>query len=68
MTTGWRQPFFEGLGPDAFNNLYINGILQESGSYGVSDSALTFSPAGGTIYAGTPIILETVRLSAQVTY
>nr|WP_243126749.1 DUF4183 domain-containing protein [Clostridium sp. HBUAS56010] len=54
---------FSGLGPNSFNNLYINGMMQASSSYSLSSSALSFPPQSGTIFAGTPIIIETVEFT-----
>ncbi|WP_256720529.1 DUF4183 domain-containing protein [Paenibacillus sp. ISL-20] len=57
---------FSALGPNSFNNLYINGILQLSNSYDVNSLSLFFPAQSSTIYAGTPIVLETVELTANV--
>ncbi|ERI10661.1 DUF4183 domain-containing protein [Aneurinibacillus aneurinilyticus] len=57
---------FTNLGQSSYSNLYVNGILQESGIYSVSSNALTINPNGGIIFAGEPIILEIVQFSAQV--
>ncbi|WP_218831027.1 DUF4183 domain-containing protein [Paenibacillus sp. XY044] len=58
---------FTTLGPNSFSNLYINGILQPGNSYSVNPSRLYFPSQSTTLYAGTPIILETVQLTANVT-
>lgn len=55
------------LGPNSFNNLYINGILQPGSAYNINSSNLFFPPQSSTIYAGTPIVIETVQLLATVT-
>lgn len=55
------------LGPNSFNNLYINGILQPGSAYHINSSNLFFPPQSSTIYAGTPIVIETVQLLATVT-
>lgn len=50
--------------PDATNgyyNLYLNGVLQEGGSYTVTSESLTFN-VSGSISAGTPLVLEVVEL------
>lgn len=47
---------------NGYYNLYINGVLQEGGSYSVSATDLTFNTVTGTISAGTPIIVEAVDL------
>ncbi|GIO29143.1 hypothetical protein J2TS6_02840 [Paenibacillus albilobatus] len=57
---------FSGFGSDGFNNLYINGILQPGNLYLASPSQLFFPPQNSTIYAGTPIVLETIQLTANV--
>lgn len=57
---------FGDLGLTSYSNLYINGILQESSLYSVSESALTINLVNQTIYSDTPIILEIVRFSAQI--
>jgi hypothetical protein len=54
---------------NSYANLFINGIMQVGSSYRVSTSALAITDDHGineTIYAGTPIILETVRCSVQI--
>lgn len=55
------------LGPNSFHNLYINGILQPGSAYKINSSNLFFPPQSSTIYAGTPIVIETVQLLATVT-
>ncbi|MFF2793370.1 DUF4183 domain-containing protein [Lysinibacillus xylanilyticus] len=47
---------------NGYYNLYINGVLQEGGSYSVSGAGLTFHTVTGTLPAGTPIIVEAVEL------
>lgn len=47
---------------NGYYNLYINGVLQEGGSYSVSATELTFQTVTGTLPAGTPIIVEAVEL------
>jgi hypothetical protein len=59
---------FSGLGPNSFNNLFINGILQEGNVYSVSPNTLTLNPQDSTMYSGTPITLETIQFIAQVSY
>ncbi|MGG4346533.1 DUF4183 domain-containing protein, partial [Paenibacillus lautus] len=58
---------FSALDPNSFNNLYINGILQPGNSYDVNPTSLLFPSQSTTIYAGTPIVLEAVQLTAIVT-
>ncbi|TCM97809.1 uncharacterized protein DUF4183 [Paenibacillus sp. BK033] len=57
---------FTGVGPNSFNNLYINGIIQPGGSYDVSYAELYFPPQSSIIFAGTPIVLETVQFMANI--
>ncbi|MNY33180.1 hypothetical protein D3C86_1674440 [compost metagenome] len=57
---------FSGLGLESFYNLYINGILQPGNLYDVSLANLFLLEQSSTIYAGTPIVLETVQLTASV--
>lgn len=47
---------------NGYYNLYINGVLQEGGSYSVSATEVTFHTITGTLPAGTPIIVEAVEL------
>lgn len=56
---------FLGLGPNSYNNLFINGILQMGRIYSVGSNTLTLSTEGATIYKGTPIILEIIQFSAS---
>ncbi|GAA0393213.1 hypothetical protein GCM10008933_25050 [Paenibacillus motobuensis] len=55
------------LGPDPSNysNLYINGILQEGQIYEVITDSLILELGDDTVFAGTPIILEQVKISMQ---
>ncbi|KQX46681.1 DUF4183 domain-containing protein [Paenibacillus sp. Root444D2] len=57
---------FTDLNQNSYANLYINGIMQVGASYNVSTNALTIITGNDTIFAGTPIILEIVRLSIQI--
>jgi hypothetical protein len=57
---------FTDINQNSFANLYINGIMQMGESYRVNPSALTILDNNNTIFAGTPIILETVQLSVQL--
>ncbi|MFC9706614.1 DUF4183 domain-containing protein [Paenibacillus sp. NPDC056933] len=58
---------FAGLGLTSFNNLYINGIVQPRNSYDVSVDMLFFPSQSGVLFAGTPIIVEIIRLTANIT-
>lgn len=57
---------FSGLGTNSYNNLFINGMLQEGNAYSVTPHTLTLLADGSTIYEGTPITLETLQFIAQV--
>lgn len=57
---------FSGIGPNSYNNLFINGILQVGNVYSVNPTTLTLNPDGNTIYTGTPITLETIQFIALV--
>ncbi|WP_054027634.1 DUF4183 domain-containing protein [Bacillus sp. FJAT-28004] len=57
---------FAVLDQNSYANLYINGIMQEGSSYSISTSALNIIANQGTLFAGTSIIIETVRLSVQL--
>ncbi|WP_373430061.1 DUF4183 domain-containing protein [Paenibacillus sp. GD4] len=58
---------FKGLGPNSYNNLFINGIMQAGNAYNISPNALTLYPDGMSIYKGTPLTLEIVQFSVLVT-
>lgn len=55
------------LGPDPRNytNLYINGLLQEGQIYEVTTDSLILELGDDTVFAGTPIILEQVKISLR---
>ncbi|MET4559946.1 hypothetical protein ABIA69_001089 [Lysinibacillus parviboronicapiens] len=46
--------------PNGYVNLYINAVMQEGGIYTVTTDSLTLNPYATTIFAGTPIILESL--------
>ncbi|MFJ5713559.1 DUF4183 domain-containing protein [Neobacillus sp. NPDC093127] len=46
--------------PNGYSNLYINGVMQEGKLYGISLDSISFRPVAQTIFAGTPIIVESV--------
>jgi len=50
---------------NGYYNFYINGVLQEGGSYTVSATELTFNDVTGTLTAGTPLVIEAVELVTQ---
>lgn len=58
---------FTDFDQEGYYNLFINAVLQEGNFYSVSSNALTLMPTQQTIYAGTPIILEALGFSVQVT-
>lgn len=51
---------------EGYYNLYINGLLQENLLYRVNPHSITMASTGGTIYAGTPIILESLGFIVKV--
>ncbi|MGG4403291.1 DUF4183 domain-containing protein [Paenibacillus amylolyticus] len=57
---------FAGVGITSFNNLYINGIVQPGNSYSVSAERLFFSSQSGVIFAGTPITIEIIIITANI--
>ncbi|WP_336758924.1 DUF4183 domain-containing protein [Paenibacillus sp. USHLN196] len=57
---------FAGVGITSFNNLYINGIVQPGNSYNVSAEGLFFPPQNGVIFAGTPITIEIIIITANI--
>lgn len=57
---------FAGVGLTSFNNLYINGIVQPGNSYSVSAERLFFSSQNGEIFAGTPITIEIIIITANI--
>ncbi|MFS0858177.1 DUF4183 domain-containing protein [Paenibacillus taichungensis] len=57
---------FAGIGLTSYYNLYINGIVQPGNSYDVSKVMLFFPSQGGVLFAETPIILETIQLTANI--
>lgn len=51
---------FKLFNPNGYVNLYINAVMQEGGAYEVTPDSLTLKPFNATIFAGTPIIIETL--------
>ncbi|MGE7093299.1 DUF4183 domain-containing protein [Lysinibacillus sp. NPDC048646] len=49
--------------PNGYVNLYINAVMQEGGIYTVTTDSLTLNPYATTIFAGTPIIVESLGFS-----
>nr|WP_286672571.1 DUF4183 domain-containing protein [Cohnella hashimotonis] len=58
---------FEGLGPSSYSMLYMNGMPQEQDLYALTSSAVTIDPEGSTILAGTPIMVQIVSFSVEIT-
>ncbi len=46
--------------PNGYVNLYINAVMQEGGAYNVTPDSLNLNPFNATIFAGTPIIIESL--------
>ncbi|MFJ7183844.1 DUF4183 domain-containing protein [Lysinibacillus xylanilyticus] len=46
--------------PNGYTNLYINAVMQEGGAYKVTSNSLILNPFNATIFAGTPIIIESL--------
>jgi len=51
---------FKLFNPNGYVNLYINAVMQEGGAYKVTPDSLILDPFNGTIFAGTPIIIESL--------
>ncbi|QGQ96166.1 DUF4183 domain-containing protein [Paenibacillus psychroresistens] len=51
---------------NGYYNFYINGVLQEGGSYSITATELTFNTVTGTLSAGTPLIVEAVELTTII--
>ncbi|MGA3600767.1 MULTISPECIES: DUF4183 domain-containing protein [Lysinibacillus] len=51
---------FKLFNPNGYVNLYINAVMQEGGAYKVTPDSLTLNPFNATIFAGTPIIIESL--------
>ncbi|MGE8034612.1 MULTISPECIES: DUF4183 domain-containing protein [unclassified Lysinibacillus] len=49
---------FKLFNPNGYVNLYINAVMQEGGAYKVIPNSLILNPFNATIFAGTPIIIE----------
>ena len=51
---------FKLFNPNGYVNLYINAVMQEGGAYKITPDSLTLNPFNATIFAGTPIIIESL--------
>ncbi|MFC9541868.1 DUF4183 domain-containing protein [Lysinibacillus sp. NPDC056959] len=51
---------FKLFNPNGYVNLYINAVMQEGGAYKVTSDSLNLKPFNATIFAGTPIIIESL--------
>ncbi|WP_141504314.1 DUF4183 domain-containing protein [Paenibacillus luteus] len=57
---------FPEIVPNSYNNVYINGLLQESSLYVLNENDISFNLGNQTIFAGTPIIFEIVTFAVQI--
>ncbi|WP_231630232.1 DUF4183 domain-containing protein [Lysinibacillus sp. ZYM-1] len=51
---------FKIFNPNGYVNLYINAVMQEGGAYKLTVDSLILNPFNATIFAGTPIIIESL--------
>jgi hypothetical protein len=51
--------------PNGYFNLYINGVMQEGKLYMLHENYLSIKPTQATIFAGTPIIIESLGFNAK---
>ncbi|TQR35389.1 DUF4183 domain-containing protein [Lysinibacillus sphaericus] len=58
--TGDPVTEFKLFNPNGYVNLYINAVMQEGGAYKVTPDSLILKPFNTTIFAGTPIIIESL--------
>jgi hypothetical protein len=67
--------FFDDTGVEAtdfpiivngYYNLYINGVMQERGTFTVAAATITFNSVTATLTAGTPLILEAVEFNTLI--
>ncbi|MDF2652303.1 MAG: hypothetical protein K0Q73_8108 [Paenibacillus sp.] len=47
---------------NGYYNFYVNGVMQEGGTYTISATEITFNGVTATISAGTPLVVEAVEL------
>lgn len=57
---------FKIFNPNGYVNLYINALMQVGGLYTITPDTLTINSNNGTIYAGTPIVIESLGFSTNV--
>ena len=62
---GINPAMFEGVGPNAYTNIFINGVMQEGRLFTLRPNSLTLDLSRDTLLAGTPIIIENIRITAQ---
>ena len=51
--------------PHGYVNLAINAVMQEGGIYTLTATALTIAPYNGTLFRGTPIIIESLGFTLK---
>lgn len=56
---------FKIFNPNGYVNLYVNATMQEAGIYTVTPDSLTIGSNNATIYAGTPITIESLGFSTN---
>ncbi|WP_339302118.1 DUF4183 domain-containing protein [Paenibacillus sp. FSL K6-2441] len=64
---GETPAVFAGIGGGSYTNLFINGMLQEGRLFVLEPESLTLLLGQDMIGAGTPIIVENVRITAKAT-
>lgn len=64
--SGDQTTKFTIFNPNGYVNLYINGVMQEGNLYEVHTKSLTINPTNSTIFACTPIIIESVGFSNKI--
>ncbi len=47
---------------NGYYNFYVNGVMQEGGTYAITATEITFIGVTATISAGTPLVVEAVEL------
>lgn len=51
---------FKLFSPNGYVNFYVNALMQEGNMYTVTPTTVTIPPTNGTIFRGTPIIIESL--------